>query len=411
MNIAGSAYRSIPRGGFFDRHPILVPATLFFVCWIPYLVVFFRRTIAFGNLGEPADAGTAAYWALFLVQLGVCVISHSLTIRTIVRLYAPLWLIWGSIAFYSLSPAWGLITAADIRHPLFAAVFCVFTSSCVFALYSKSTPKWLWVQLAGGALSVCLLRAQGIWIILPTLLAVLAFKIWRWRGLDTSSPMSRRIAEHFQHLGTMAGNKSKKEESYWADVCAAFLVLSAVSLLFLLTYCIGWSLPLGEPSFSDTATDALFAIPVDAAAGMNLTGTLDVAGILSFATIANNSVFPQLAERAARFIFQLQCLPVENITFSWVAFLILFAGFSLFALRVAWGRVTSKESTDDSSGHRAIREHDIRPLIIGLSMVVIIGFMAFTPGDATLRYLMPVLAAQPMFFGACFASWRSMSMS
>lgn len=407
--MANGMIQSIRHGGFFDRHPILVPASLFFAFWVPYILIFMRKGIAFGDLGGTYPIDSAVYWALFILQLGVCVISHSLTIRTIVRLYAPRWLIWGSVAFYALSPAWGLMTAADIRHPLFAAVFCVFTSSCTFALYSKTVPKWLWVQLAGGALSVSLLRAEGIWIILPTLILVVANKAVEWLSFDKTRPVAARLAMHFRHLGTMEGSMRKKEEGLWSDMCAAFLVLTATGLLFLLTYCVGWALPLGEPSYGGGAVESASALQdISIPFGANLTGTDDVGGIIPFGAIADNSQFASLATSAANAIFAFQCLPVENIAFSWVAYLALFFAFLILGIAVAFGwRMHGRRAKSSESEARDAPAHlDFRPLIIGLSMVMIIAIMAITPTDMTLRYLMPVLAAQPMFFGAIFASQR-----
>ncbi|MDJ1122399.1 hypothetical protein QJ043_04550 [Olsenella sp. YH-ols2217] len=40
------------------------------------------------------------YWLLMAFQLFVCVISHSLALRTMIRLYAPVWLIVGSILLF-----------------------------------------------------------------------------------------------------------------------------------------------------------------------------------------------------------------------------------------------------------------------------------------------------------------------
>lgn len=307
------------------------------------------------------------------------------------------------------------MTAADIRHPLFAAVFCVFTSSCTFALYSKTVSKWLWVQLAGGALSVCLLRSEGIWIILPTLLFVVIFKSVRWWSLDREDSLSIRISVHFEHLDTMKGSTLKKEESLWSDMCAAFLVLSAVGLLFLLTYCVGWALPLGEPDYGHVVGVSMGSqlegvLPL----GGDLTGTEDIGGIIPFEAIATNSIFASLAEWVADGIYSFQSLPLENLTFSWVVYVVLFAAFLLFAIAVAFGwRPRGKGCGEDRTcmidgyeGTSGSNGFDFRPLILGCSMVMIILIMAFTPRDMTLRYLMPVLAAQPMFFGAIFASLR-----
>lgn len=404
-------YTSIVKGGFFDRHPILVPATIFSVCWIPYVIIFFRRTIAFGDVGEPYPIESAVYWALLAVQLLVCVISHSLTIRTIVRLYAPRELIWGSVAFYALSPAWGAMTAADIRHPLFAAVFCVFLSSCTFALYSRKPPTWLWVQLGGGALAVCLLRAEGAWAVIPTLAFVLIQKALDWWSLDKDASLLKRLGMHFSHLGEMKGTFSKREESHWGDVCAAFLVLSAVSLLWFFTWLSGWGLPLGEPDFGSVKSTAE-VIRETAFPLANLTGTDDMAGIIPFAEIASNSIFTGTAMSVANAIFAFQCWPLENITFSWIAYLILFIAFFAFGAYVAAGmplegrrRMKTHPSNGDAQSSLA-RPHDFRPLILAVPMVAVLVFMAFVPTDLTLRYIMPVLAAQPMFFGSCFASAR-----
>lgn len=387
--------RSIPKGGFFDRHPILVPATTFSICWIPYVIIFFRRTIAFGDLGSAYPVASTGYWFLLAVQLLVCVISHSLTIRTIVRLYAPRWLIYGSVAFYALSPAWGLMTAADIRHPLFAAVFCVFTSSCVFALYGRHSPKWLWVQLAGGALAVSLLRAEGIWIVLPTLVLIVGLELVRWRSAVDAKRASG-LADYFAGLPMMAGSAPKKKEALWSDACAAFLVLSAVGLLFLLAHCTGWSLPLGEPCFGHAeafAPGAAASVTHDAGMGAqwNLTGTEDVAGILPFAAIDENSVFEGIAMEAAGMIFTLQCLPIADLTFSWMVYVMLFVAFVVVGVRIAASKRFAR---------------DVRPLVVGLAMMIMIGILAFMPTDQTLRYMMPILAAQPMFFGSCFKSMR-----
>lgn len=404
-------FPSIAKGGFFDRHPILVPATLFAVCWIPYVVIFFRRTISFGDVGSPYPVESAVYWVLLAVQLLVCVISHSLTIRTIVRLYAPRWLIWGSVAFYALSPAWGAMTAADIRHPLFAAVFCVFVSSSTFILYSKRPPAWLWVQLAGGALAVCLLRAEGAWAVIPTLAFVFMQKGLGWWSLDKGSPLTKRLSMHFSHLGNMAGTLTKREESHWGDVCAAFLVLSAVSLLWFFTWLSGWGLPLGEPDFGSAKamTGSVHEVAFPFA---NLTGTGDMAGIIPFADIAGNSIFAEAAMSVANAIFAFQCWPVENITFSWMAYLVLFAAFLAFAICIAAGMASMRKgrvATSPSKGDPVpsiARPHDLRPLILAAPMLAVLAFMAFVPADLTLRYIMPVLAAQPMFFGSCFASLR-----
>lgn len=384
----GRPWGSIQRGGFFDRHPILIPALAFSLCWIPYVLVFFRKSIAFGSLGGPVGLGSALYWALFAVQLGVCVISHSLTIRTIVRLYAPRWLIFGSVLFFCLSPLWGLLTAADIRHPLFAAVFCVFVSSLVFALYGRRRTPWLWVQLGAGALCVCLLREGGPWSVLPTLAALVAFLVWEEGGRREGG------AKGQGRLRFLAPSTAKRREARWSDVFAAFLTLSAVGLLFAFAVGMGQELPLGQPDFGAVAAAGPGAgdpregggAPESGGWGANLTGTEDVAGVLPLSEIERNSLWAALAVPAARLFLVQQCLPAVNLTFSWAAFTLLFLGFCAAAIV------------------RSVRLGDVRPLIVALPMAAILILMAAVPADATTRYMLPILAAQPMFFAATL--WR-----
>lgn len=397
---------SIKHGGFFDTHPILVPASIFLVCWIPYLIIFFRKTIAFGDLGGAYPLGEPEYWILFVLQLGICVISHSLTIRTIVRLYAHKWLIYGSIAFYALSPAWGLMTVADIRHPLFAAVFCVFTSSAVFALFSKKTKIWVWIQLGLGALCVCLLRSTGAWMVIPALLGIFLWKLvmW-WQTEKKGEPTSHARQDHLTHPPTrkmyfMDSNSRKSRESIWSDVCASFLVFTAVGLLFTLTYGIGWGLPLGDPSYgAENATGSIHTF------GLNLTGSSDIAGIIPISVLQDNSVFPEVAVSVARFLFAQQCFPLIDLTFSWIIYLVLF--FFFFGLAIyhmlKMGRA---DISENGSQHIHARAWDARPLIIALPIVVMVLFMAFTENDCTLRYIMPMLAAQPMFFASAIVFKR-----
>lgn len=385
-NIPGASrpWRSVRRGGFLDRHPILVPATTFLVAWVPYLVVFFRKTIAFGDLGGAFPAGSAAYGVLFILQLGVCVISHSLTLRTIIRLYAPRWLIFGSIAFFALSPTWGLLTAADIRHPLFAAVFCVFISSAVFVLYSRRTTTWVWVQLGGGALAVCLLRDDGLPAVAAGLGLIVIYELWkRWKEKKTGKQPC---------LAYLAPTPVKHRESRWSDVDAAFLVLVAVGLLSWLALSLAGGLPLGEPSFGAADGAAASGVATGASAlplGGNLAGTEDVAGVIPFDELAANSVLVPAAETVAHLFALQQRLPVVNLTFSWVAFDLLFAGFFLSAVTIM------------------LHYRDGRPLIIAAPMVVVMAATLLVPADATLRFILPVLAAQPMLFASCFFSRRA----
>lgn len=371
-------------GGVLDRFPIAVPAACFLVGWLPYLAIFFRKTIAFGDVGAPVAFGVPGYWILWAVQTAVCVISHSLTLRTILRFEAPVWLVWGSIAFFSLSPTWGLLTAADIRHPLFAAVFCVFVSSLAFALFSRRPARWTWVQLAGGALAVCLLRADGPSVVLPCLALEV---VYQWKRCGRSALLAR-----------LSSSATKRREARWSDVDAAFLVLAGVGLLSWAVLSAAGGPVLGEPSFGveQNATVGALADSSQAPAWLapNLAGTLDVAGVMPWATVEENSLFAPIALKAAHIFWVQQRLPLVNLTFSWMAYVLLLVAFVAWALAIALGLCRRSRGT----------RRDVRPLLMALPLATVAFEAVFVPGCGTLRFILPFLAAQPMLFAACFLS-------
>ena len=362
-------------GGAVDRHPIAVPAAVFSFFWTPYVALFLRRAIAFGDVGSPIPIQEPGYWALLAVQLAVCVVSHSLTLRTIVRLGASRWLVWGSVAFFALSPTWGLLTAADIRHPLFAAVFCVFVSSATFLLYGRPT-VWSWVQLAGGALAVCLLRDDGRAAALPALSLIVLYLLARRRGCAGLPRLSPTWAE--------------RRESRWSDAWAAFLVLAAVGLLSWATLSAFGGPPLGEPGFgaSDGGDASLAGLPWTSG---NLAGTDDVAGVLPMSAVEAESVRPAPAVAAARLFALQQRAPVLDLAFSWAAYELLLGAYVAWAALLALGR--------GRRGRPAAR--DPRPLVLAVPLAVVAAGALLLPGCGTLRYVLPFLAAQPMLFAAC----------
>lgn len=178
-------------------------------------------------------------------------------------------------------------------------------------------------------------------------------------------------------------------------------MFTAVGLLFALTCGIGWGLPLGGPSYgAGEATASIHAL------GLNLAGSADIAGIIPISNLQDNSIFPAIAIGVADFFFAQQCFPVVDLTFSWIAYLALFfffVGHSVYRM-LKIGRVTL---TNDDSQHARAKVLDVRPLIIALPIVVMICFMTFTTSDCTLRYIMPMLAAQPMFFASANALEKS----
>lgn len=401
-------HRSVKVGGFFDRHPIFTPALILSLAWVPYVIVFFRNAIAFGGDGMPIPSDQAGYWVLLVLQLVVCVISHSLAVRTIVRLYAPLWLIWGSIIFFALCPMWGVLTGADVRYPLFAMMICVITSAAAFILYSESTNKWLWIELALASALVCLLRETGIWSVAPLLVCLVIFAAAKWRrtrDLKVALPTAKDASAkgHSERMddqpakGTvlLANARPADAAAPHTPLRYAFATLAVVFGVVALAACFGLSLPIGEPAYPrdpSLAPDflvggaAVSAHPDGTLAAGALSGDTLVGGVLAYTTIEQQSVFLPLAQAASHAIVTFQTLPVVNILFATIPYAILYAAFIVFAL---------------------VRR-DFRALVVGLPQMAILVVMLLDPTKASLSFILPVLAAQIMFFGAILKGCSTM---
>lgn len=82
---------------------------------------------------------------------------------------------------------------------------------------------------------------------------------------------------------------------------------------------------------------SIMGVGADTPWAADLTGTNDVAGVVPYDELVGNAMMQPVAEWAAGMFLAQQTLPVVNLTFSWAAFDILFAGFFLFAVAIALG--------------------------------------------------------------------------
>ncbi len=199
---SGRGWRTVAENGFFRRHCLIISAAAIALCWLPYLIVYFPGTLTWDGarsmnqfitdaplenhhpvlmnllyaglmtLGRTLYSDNLGLLLIVALQYAACVAAFSLSVRQLVRMEAPRWLVVASLAFFALYPGWGLFAQTAIKDTLFFAVFCWYTLS-LLRLMGASHPKrasWAWVVAA--SLALCFTRNNGIYIVLPTLLAL-----------------------------------------------------------------------------------------------------------------------------------------------------------------------------------------------------------------------------------------------
>ncbi|KFI69340.1 hypothetical protein [Bifidobacterium magnum] len=316
--------RSVAPGGFFDRHPVLTPALVLSACWVPYVVALLRSSITFGLAHSvPVPLRSPWYWVLLAFELFVCVVSHSLAVRTIVRLRGPNWLIWGSLAFFGLFPVWGMLTAADIRYPLFAMMICVATSSCAFIVYGAAQNVRTWLQLFGSSILIVWLDAYGWWIAAATWAAALGYT----------------LAQKRYHTWAHANREGR--------VCSWLALGTVVAGIVLIV---------------GTSTSTRFGFPVGSA-GQHPVSVPMTEGI------------SHAAQNVESWLSLWMHTPI---------YVVLFVGFVAYAI---WKR------RGDA-------------LVVATPQIAIVVIGACTGHIGTLAFLLPVLAAQIMFFGAALGAQK-----
>lgn len=197
-------WRTVAENGFFGRHCLLVSAAVIALCWLPYLIIYFPGTLTWDGarsmnqfitdaplenhhpvlmnllyaglmtLGRTLYSDNLGLLLIVLLQYAACVAAFSLSVRQLVSMKAPRWLVIASLAFFALYPGWGLFAQTAIKDTLFFAVFCLFALSLLRLMASaRPTPSaWAWAAAAG--LALCFTRNNGVYIVLPSLLALAA---------------------------------------------------------------------------------------------------------------------------------------------------------------------------------------------------------------------------------------------
>lgn len=212
-------WRTVAENGFFCRHCLLVSAAVIALCWLPYLIIYFPGTLTWDGarsmnqfitdaplenhhpvlmnllyaglmtLGRTLYSDNLGLLLIVLLQYAACVAAFSFSVRQLVSMKAPRWLVIASLAFFALYPGWGLFAQTAIKDTLFFAVFCLFVLSLLRLMASARLAPSAWAWAAATALALCFTRNNGVYIALPSLLALAALY-----GLGRTFP--RRAGRH-----------------------------------------------------------------------------------------------------------------------------------------------------------------------------------------------------------------------
>lgn len=200
-----SGWRTLSPYGFFRRHPFALSFAIIALAWLPYLIVYFPGTLTWDGarsmnqfitdaplenhhpvlmnalyaglmtLGRTLYSDNLGLLLVVAFQYLACAAAFALAIRQLTAMEAPRWLTIGSLVFYAAYPGWGIFAQTAIKDTLFFAVFCCFVLVLVRLMGAARPSRSLWAALLGTGLALCFTRNNGIYVVLPTLVALAVF--------------------------------------------------------------------------------------------------------------------------------------------------------------------------------------------------------------------------------------------
>ncbi len=184
--------RTLP---WFRRHEVPCLMGLFILCWSPYLIAFYPGTVCwdlgemvaqfFGQTQMTTWHGVFTTWVMgSCVWLGRLLGSDNLgaalftALQTLMLSYALACAVakirsgrglkWIAAAFFALAPFWGGYAQFISKDTLYTAALLLFTLSVMDAAQGRRAAVGLFVW----GLLACLLRNNGLYVVLPTAIVV-----------------------------------------------------------------------------------------------------------------------------------------------------------------------------------------------------------------------------------------------
>lgn len=195
--------------GFYEKHPILSVSLFLILCWSPYLIAFYPGTVCwdlsemiaqfFGQRAVDTWHPVFLTWVFgALVWLGRIMGSDNLgallftLLQTIALAYALSSVLvflkktemnrmvrLVALLFFAVVPFWGGYAQFISKDTLYTATLLLFTLEMFTVLLgakiANTMPKRSLIKLFCWALLTCLIRSNGIYVILPTALLMVLF--------------------------------------------------------------------------------------------------------------------------------------------------------------------------------------------------------------------------------------------
>ena len=202
---------------FYEKHIFLVSFLVIALAWIPYVITFYPGSVCFDGyfqlnqvagvqpltnkhpimstfilgfffkLGRLVNDNFGVFLYIMFQLLASSAI-YALSIRQIRRIGMSLKVCVLAVLYFALVPVWGAYIQAVVKDTLYAAVFVWFAVWCVTLAdevfhKDKNIQRKTLIMSFLTAFFVCVLRQNGKYIVLPTLVCLAAVSLKKWKQM------------------------------------------------------------------------------------------------------------------------------------------------------------------------------------------------------------------------------------
>ena len=218
----------------YDVHTTQFCMALLFVCWLPYLVVFFPGTMSW-DIGEmlaqffgQREMDTwhpvfltwvvgACMWAgrqigsdnlgaalFMLLQTAALAYALGYAVSSVRRMGGRRRVQAVALCFFGIVPIWGGYAQFICKDTLYVALLLVFVLKTMTLLMDGEalTAKWL-CGYGGAALGACLVRHNGVYVVLPTAILTVLFAVRGKQRLRIGGTLGGALALVFLFSGML----------------------------------------------------------------------------------------------------------------------------------------------------------------------------------------------------------------
>lgn len=202
---------------FYEKHVFLVSFLVIALAWLPYVITFYPGSVCFDGyfqlnqvagvrpltnkhpimstfilgfffkLGRMVNDNFGVFLYVMFQLLASSAI-YALSIKQIRKIGMSLKICVLAVLYFALVPVWGAYIQAVVKDTLYTAVFVWFAVWCVTLAdevfhKDKNIQRKTFVMSFLTAFFVCILRQNGKYIVLPTLVCLAAVSLKKWKKL------------------------------------------------------------------------------------------------------------------------------------------------------------------------------------------------------------------------------------